>query len=619
MFAAYLNAHSLHELLGQPGDYRPFPRRQARGAWNDLPESRRAQILAWADEAKQGYPMVTATQFLAFCRTGDRMAYEKPYFTRRNRLMGAALGECLLDDGTYLDAIIDGLWCICEETTWVLSAHNGSDHPGRPPMNERPLPDENNPYVDLFAAQTAAALADILYLLEDKLDAVSPLIARRVRQEIDRRVLTPFMQHDDFWWMGMIRKDVCNWTPWILSNVIDTLLLLERDNWRRSEGVTRAMRMLDSYLAVLPEDGGCDEGAGYFNMAGAALFDALESVYQATNGRVSFYDEPMIRRIAAFPMHAHIAGAYFVNFADCDAKPKLDGQRIALFGRRTGQPDLERFGLWLEGQKTSVRPVDTPQMSRVLQNLFAGNGQADEPKGEAFSALPSLQVFAWRKGGLYAAIKGGHNGESHNHNDIGSFIVYADGEPEIIDVGNCVYTAQTFGPRRYELMNTRSKNHNVPLIGETEQAAGHEYRARDVAADENGARMELAGAYPEEAGVRSLARTLTVSEDELELTDEVTLDAEKPVTFVFMLRHRPTVQNGQAHFGKLRMTFDASLDVRVEEIHVTDARMVKNFPGSVWRMTMTSGEAKEHRQIFALKRTPSVPSGHLPQGGRLEV
>ena len=604
MFAAYLNAHPLHGLLGEPGDYRPFPRRQARDAWNAIPEEKCRQILAWADEAGQGYPMVTATQFLAFCRTGDRMAYEKPYFARRNRLMGAALGECLLDDGTYLDAVIDGLWCICEETTWVLSAHNGSDHPGRPPMNERPLPDANNPYVDLFAAQTAAALADILYLLEDKLNAVSPLIARRVRHEIDRRVITPFMNHDDFWWMGMIRKDVCNWTPWILSNVIDVLLLLERDGWRRSEGVTRAMRMLDSYLAVLPEDGGCDEGAGYFNMAGAALFDALESVYQATGGRVSFYDEPLIRRIAAFPMHVHIAGDYFVNFADCDAKPRLDGQRIALFGRRTNQPDVEHFGLWLEGRKTSVRPVDTPQMSRVLQSLFAEKAQAEEPKGEPFAALPSLQVFAWRKGGLYAAMKGGHNGESHNHNDVGSFIVYADGEPEIIDVGNCVYTAQTFGPRRYELMNTRSMNHNVPLVGGNEQRAGRERRAADVFADENGARMELAGAYPEEAEIRSLVRTLSVSADALELTDDVTLEKEQPVTFVFMLRHQPTLEHGRAHFGKLGMAFDPSLDVHVEEIHVTDERMAGNFPGSVWRMTMTSRKAKVHHKKFVVRKAP---------------
>ncbi len=106
-------------------------------------------------------------------------------------------------------------------------------------------------------------------------------------------------------------------------------------------------------------------------------------------------------------------------------------------------------------------------------------------------------MFAWRRGGLYVAAKGGHNGESHNHNDIGNFIVYADGEPEIIDVGNCVYTAKTFGAERYELMNTRSSNHNVPLIGGMEQVCGRQHAAKDVRADENGVRMDIAGAYPE--------------------------------------------------------------------------------------------------------------------------
>ena len=600
MFAEYLSGCDLHALLCACEDYHPFPKRQSRDAWHALPEDKRRQVLEWGKEAERGYPMVTATQFLAFCRTGDRQAYETPYFARRHMLMGAALAECLADDGTYLDSIIDGLWCICEETTWVLSAHNGSDHPGRPPMNERPLPDAANPYVDLFAAQTAAMLADILYLLEDRLDRVSPLIARRVRQEIDRRVVTPFMTHDDFWWMGMIRKDVCNWTPWILSNVIDVLLLLERDGWRRSEGVTRALRMLDSYLAVLPEDGGCDEGAGYFNMAGAALFDALESVYTATNGRVSFFDEPLIRKIAMFPLHAHIAGNYFINFADCDAQPLLDGERIAHFGMRTKQPELERFGAWLEGRRTSVRSVDTPQMSRVIQSLFAQTAQESEPEGERDVFLPSLQVFAWRRGGLYVAAKGGHNGESHNHNDIGNLIVYTDGEPEIIDVGNCVYTAKTFGAERYELMNTRSSNHNVPLIGGMEQVCGRQHAAKDVRADENGVRMDIAGAYPEH--VISLIRELNVDKDGLTVSDEVTLDRAESVTFTLMLRHKPTIQNGHAVFGKLSMTFDPAMAVSLEEIPVTDARMAKNFPGSVWRMGITSGEGKTHRIKVEIRR-----------------
>ncbi|MGN0990455.1 MAG: heparinase II/III family protein [Candidatus Ventricola sp.] len=608
MFGTYLDQRDLTGLLVPREGYRPFPRRQEREKWESLSKERREALLAWGEEAKAGYPMLTATQFLAFSRSGSRAAYETPYFERRHKLIGAALAECVADDGTYLDAVIDGLWCICEETTWVLSAHNGSDHPGARPMNKRPLPDVTNPYVDLFAAQTAAALADILYLLADKLDAVSPLIVRRVRGEIERRILHPFLTHDDFWWMGMIRHDVCNWTPWILSNVIDVTLLLENDRIRRAEIVERALRMLDCYLAVMPQDGGCDEGAGYFNMAGASLLDCLESVYLASEGRVSFYQEPHIRAIGAFPLKAHVDGAYFLNFADCDVMPRLDGERIHRFGVRTDSEALAALGAWLHNQdmkgNPSARPLDTPQMHRTLLKLFADiPAQADAPRHEAFEALPDLQVFAWRRDGLFAAIKGGHNGENHNHNDVGSFVVYADGEPQIIDMGNKVYTAITFGPNRYTLDNTRAGNHNIPLVGGMEQCAGRKRCARNVCADINGARMDIAGAYPEEAGAVSLARTLAVRDEGIRLTDEAALASAQEMTWVFMLRSRPSIAEGQARFGRLTLAFDPALEAKAEEMPVTDARMARNFPGSIWRLTLRAPAAIAHKQTFWITRS----------------
>ena len=608
MFAEYLDQHDLTELLVPREGYQPFPRRQAREKWESLSKERREVLLAWGEEAKAGYPMLTATQFLAFSRSGSRAAYETPYFERRHKLIGAALAECVADDGSYLDAVIDGLWCICEETTWVISAHNGSDHPGARPMNRRPLPDVTNPYIDLFAAQTAAALADILYLLSDRLDAVSPLIVRRVRGEIERRILRPFVTHDDFWWMGMTRHDVCNWTPWILSNVIDTTLLLEDDRIRRGEIVGRALRMLDCYLAVMPRDGGCDEGAGYFNMAGASLLDCLESVYLATEGRVSFYQEPHIRAIGAFPLKAHVDGAYFLNFADCDVKPMLDGERIHRFGVRTENSALAALGAWLHNREMqanpSSRPLDTPQMHRTLLKLFAGiPAQADAPQHEAFEALPELQVFAWRRNGLFAAVKGGHNGENHNHNDVGSFVIYVDGEPQIIDMGNKVYTAITFGPDRYTLDNTRARNHNIPLVGNTEQCAGRAFCARNVCADAGGARMELAGAYPPEAGVKTLVRTLEMRERGVCLTDEGLLASAQEMTWVFMLRSRPVITVGQVRFGRLALTFDPALEAGAEEMPVTDARMARNFPGSLWRLTLRAPAAIAHKQTFLITRS----------------
>ena len=604
MFTEYLQTHDLSRLLGKPGTYQPFPRRQNRAAWEELHPSVRQELIEWGDEANAGYPMLTASQFLAYSRTGDRQVFEQPYFARRKLLIGATFAECVLDDDAHLDAIIDGLWAICEESTWVVSAHNDSKHLMTPPVHERPLPDVNNPYIDLFAAQTAATLAWVLYFMEDKLDAVTPRIARRVRNEIERRIIQPFRTHDDFWWMGMIRKDMNNWTPWIISNILYTVLLLERDEVRRCQTTARAMRMLDSYLAVMPRDGGCDEGAGYFNVAGASLLDCLEAIYEATGGQVSFYHEEHIRNIGVYPLKAHISGPYYLNFADCDVKPTLDGMPIIRYGQRTGNDALVALGTAIRGLKgTRIRVEDTPQMNRLLYGIFDPIPQLDEPVMPPYMEMPNLQVFAWRKNGLYAAIKGGHNGESHNHNDIGTFIVYADGLPMVVDMGNKLYTAKTFGPERYTLDNTRSMNHNIPLIGGVEQQEGREYRAQVISAGENGAELNLTGAYPAEAGAEEITRAFSLQEDGVSMTDSILLDAEKDVEWVFLLRRAPVLTPGQVAFGPLTLYHDKELVQDVQEIPVTDVRLKKNFPGSLWRVALKANAAKQHRQHFEIKRS----------------
>lgn len=604
MFTEYLDQHDLSLLLGKPGSYQPFPRRQERARWEGLSESVRRELIEWGDEALAGYPALTASQFLAYSRTGDRQVFEKPYFARRKLLIGATFAECVLDDETHLDAVIDGLWAICEESTWVVSAHNDAKHLMTRPVQERPLPDTDNPYIDLFAAQTAATLAWVLYFMEDKLNRVTPCIARRVRNEIERRMIHPFCTHDDFWWMGMIRKDMNNWTPWILSNILDTVLLLERDDVRRCQMTARAMRMLDSYLAVMPLDGGCDEGAGYFNVAGASLLDCLEAIYAATDGKVSFYDEEHIKNIGTYPLRAYVSGPYYLNFADCDVKPTLDGMPIIRYGQRTGNPALTALGVSIRRLKGErIRVEDTPQMNRLLYGIFDPIPDLPEPEMPDFMQLPNLQVFAWRKGGLYAAIKGGHNGESHNHNDVGTFVLYADGQPMVVDMGNKLYTAKTFGPDRYTLDNTRSMNHNVPLIGGVEQTEGRLFCAREVSADESGATMDIAAAYPAQAGVRSLVRSLTLDAEGVLLKDRIELAEPREITWVFMLRKAPVCEPGRVVFGEIALCHDEALAQSVEEMPVTDVRLKKNFPGSLWRLTLTAKASAVFEQRFMMTRS----------------
>jgi hypothetical protein len=602
MFREYLKDHPLMPLLAKREERISFPRARDRAAWEALPVKTKAEILLEGERQHgQPYPSLAATAFMEFTRTGSRAAYEDPYFKRRQKLIRAVLAASLTHSREYLDDVIDGIWCICEETFWGISAHNINPHPDALPACEQPLPDEENPYIDLFAAQTAACLFFTCYLLEDELNAVTPLIVSRVRAQTERRILKPFMHRDDFWWMGMIRKDMCNWTPWILSNVMAALILWERDDIEMAKGIARALCMLDSYLAIMPADGGCDEGAAYWNMAGGSLLDCLEHLRCLTGGKADFYGDSLVRAIGSFPLRAHIAGEYFWNFADCDAKPLMEGERIARYGERTGNENLAALGAYLQNRAETVFPRDTPEMYRVLCRLF--NEVRDlPPVAVQPEPLPHLQVFAGEANGLYAAVKGGHNGENHNHNDVGTFLLYVDGRPAVIDLGNMTYTAQTFGCQRYELMNTRSANHNVPLIDGAEQAVGRKYTARDVRISTDGISMDIAGAYPDTAGIAELNRSASLDANGFTLTDSIRLKTAKDVVWVFMLRDKPVLSPGITAAGDLVLEYERSLVPDYEEIPVTDQRMARNFPGCVYRLTLTAQPSAEHKQCFLMRR-----------------
>ena len=600
MFSEYLQKYPLRALLTQR-TVSFFPSARDRAAWEKIPDAFRQEIGRMAAQyAVQPYPMRKATDFLAFVRTGSRTADEGPYFFRRRKLCASAL-MCCLDQTADADDVTDGIWCICEESSWAVSAHNVNPIPGAPRAQDAPLPDVEKPYIDLFSAQTGMILSLVHCLLKDRLDAVTPLIGQRIKSEILRRIILPFMETDDFWWMGFRRKDLCNWTPWIVSNVMLCACVWLTEKNALAALLDRACRMLDRWLDAVPADGGCDEGAGYWNMAGGALLDCLELLEQATDGRMAFWQEEKIRNILSFPAKAELGGGWFVNFADCDARPFLSGERLQYAGEKLGDPALTSMGIRFRGA-LSDQINDVPHFSRLLKLLFHPAGQEAAAPQPRDVWLPDLQLRVVRRGGMTLCGKGGHNGESHNHNDAGSFMLYVDGQPEIIDAGNMNYTAKTFSDQRYTLWNVRAAYHNLPLIGGCEQQPGKAYAARDVRCLPNGLSLELRGTYGAAAGIESLRRTMELTESQFVLHDQISLCRPAPVTWVWMLRNPPTVLGNTLISGGIRIVFPADLQCEAEEIPVTDSRMARNFPGSLWRVKLTGAPAAYAEAFFTVGR-----------------
>jgi len=519
----------LGKILIPPSRWRPFPNASERKKWASIPENiRRAFINLGNEYLDKPIPSLPATLYLEYQRIGNRSNYQDIWYQRRKMLHCLVLAECMEGKQRYLDSIANVIWAICEESSWTWPAHVGAQKAGVD------LPDTTEPVVALFSAQTANSLAWTEYLLKRELDKVSPQLCKRIERQIDSQILTPYLQRNDFGWMGFnARSDgrgPNNWNPWINSNVLTAALLMEKDPDRRSELVHKVLRCLDNFLAPYPSDGSCDEGPSYWGHAGASLFDNLELLYSATNGRFDVFDKSIIKEIGRFIYRVHIADDYFVNIGDCDGRFEIYRDLVFRYGKRINDPGMQALAVYnsteeeLSGTDKAAR-----SLGRTLYSIFnasellAAKKSLPPLSGDVWLGDEDMQMMAARdKGGslqgMYVACWASHNGQSHNNNDVGNFIIYANGRPFIIDVGKPEYTRQTFSSRRYELKAMQSAYHNLPTINGIMQKDGRQYTAKDVEYESAEGfaqlKMNIAPAYPDEAGVNSWLRTVRLNRGE---------------------------------------------------------------------------------------------------------
>jgi hypothetical protein len=605
LLAAPWPAAKLAGVLVPRPRWQPFPTAAGRPRWEALStETREALVETGARQLGAEWRSLPATLFLEFVRNGNRSNYEAVYRVRRNRLRELVLAECAEGKDRFLDEIANGVWIVCEETFWGYPAHLSLQKRGFG------LPDVTEPVIDLFAAETGALLAWTEYLLGAQLERVHPLVRERIAVEIERRILTPYRTRDDFWWLGLgplgQARAMNNWNPWINSNCLSCALVFERDQVTRAQFAHKVLRSLDRFLDSYYDDGGCDEGPGYWDRAGGALFDNLELLHSASGGAIDFYAAPLIREIGSYIYRAHIAGPWFVNFADASARAMPAGDVVFRYGRRVADPRMQEFGAWAVQQSGRARPGGS-DLLRALPALFDSGDLRGAPARPPLVRdvwLPGIQVMTarLREGsteGLYIAAQGGHNAESHNHNDVGNFIVYAGGAPALIDVGPETYTAKTFSPQRYEIWTMQSAYHNLPTVNGVMQAAGRQFAAREVAcrADDAAAEfsLDIAGAYPHEAGLVSWRRTLHLDRraNRVEVNDRYHFrSGGGRVALTLMTPREVRVERGRLGLGAdVAVWFDAqALAPAVEQIRITDARLRPVWGERLYRVQLTAAE-----------------------------
>jgi hypothetical protein len=337
----------------------------------------------------------------------------------------------------------------------------------------------------------------------------------------------------------------------------------------------------------------------------------------STDGKVDVFDQEIIKNIGRYIYRAQISYPYVINFADASAKSGSRPGVVYRYGRTIQDPVMQAYGAFLAEKANWESEIPGGNLEATLLNLFQQEeileAEAREPLISDFF-LPDLQVCGGRdtegsSGGFFFAAKGGHNAESHNHNDVGNFILYYNGQPAIIDVGVGTYTRQTFSSQRYEIWTMQSQYHNAPTINGFQQKNGIDYMAKNVAFEKRGRQLkfqlDVAGAYPEAAMVQNWYRTFNFQQGKaLTITEDFRLKTKKGATSInFMTCLMPEKESdGMVMLtGKdviLELKYDPKrTELEIQEKNIDDARLNNYWGESVYRLVFVYKKEKLNDQV----------------------
>lgn len=387
-----------------------------RKFWNDIQQA--GDILR-----NQEPPELTEDAFFLFEKTGNRLVYENAYFTRRKYLTVFGILSEFGKKESDIKALNQIILSICGERFWALPAHVDFSH-----LDEKTI--------DLFAAETAQSLAEILLIMGNRLPYETVALAQT---EIMDRVLTPFCTSTFpySWW----ETDRCNWSAVCAGSIGIAAIAMDRMGklpaaWKEP-CIKRVCNALACYLDGMEQDGTCTEGLGYFSY-GMSYFTAFsELLYQETNGAVNLMAQPVCEKLAAFQEKCYFGQGISLSFSDSDCHehflPGLTAYLVHCFPE-IGTPDY-----------ASARTFEDDSCYRWLTNertirwlmTYGGQEKSDmECPSPTYALLPCAQWMICKdQNGNGFAAKGGHNDENHNHNDIGHFLCVWQGELLLTDLG----------------------------------------------------------------------------------------------------------------------------------------------------------------------------------------
>ena len=491
-------------------------------------------------------PSFDEEKFLLFGKTGSRVEYEWDYFAIRrqfNLFVAMALWE---EDLVWIRETERILEALLELPTWALPAHCALD-------DKKSWPEK----LDLFACETAQAISETMVLLGDRL---SPALKEKLRQALVVRTVEPYLKSRRKW-------GKCNWSAVCAGSLIQVFISQFPD--QLEQALPTLLDALEDFLESYRSDGCCLEGPLYWEYGFGYFVYTAERLRSFTEGKIDLFANEKVRKIAKFGFDMFLGGADVIPFADAPHSLKVHIGLMHFLGKEyhLGGFPHECTCMFDEDCRYRFAPM--------IRDLYWQDPQMDTTREipEENSDYPEAGWFIRRSSGGTLVCKGGHNGEPHNHNDVGSFVLYDDGFI-LDDPGWPEYDKGYCSERRYEYICASSAGHSVPMINGCTQSEGADHRAEVLCRTPKEICMDLSKAY-DCSGLRFL-RTYRIAEDGMTMTDS--FHGAQTVTERFVTRQLPVIEEKEVRIGAWQISVDVPAT-----IHCSSASFSPRFSGLDYR------------------------------------
>lgn len=301
---------------------------------------------------------------------------------------------------------------------------------------------------------------------------------------------------------------------WVLptEGLVRACLVLGKDKHKDAYelGVRNLMAALDSHGKA----GEFEEGIAYANMTVQSFLSAAH--HMAIEGDRRAIDHPFLRSFPLWAVHHLQPGNTIINSFDCTLGQAVSGflkPMLSMFVICSAD-STAAWGMGQVGPCSYTLPVAVAEAR--LQQL-----KASEPP--LFASYERAARVNWRDSWKSDAsgvwVRGGHQLDQHDHQDRGHVNYVHKGKPILIEDGTPVYSEP-------DIKRVQScEGHNVLQIGDAPAKKGiAPITVSRLDAQGGDVTVEPTACYE---GARKWTRRVIWSSDDLEVRDEVVLEADK--------------------------------------------------------------------------------------------